>query len=303
MDLSKARPHMPGFVDVNGELCSEREAVVSVFDHGFLFGEGVYEVLRTCNGRPFLFDRHLRRLRKSAEMIALPVPIPDAEFLKRTLRTMTAVKAESPNMGEYYIRIVLTRGVGELSYDPKLCPNPSVIIIVKPHQPPPPELYDQGVAVVLSSIIRNHPDSINPLIKSNNLLNNALAVQEAYRRNAYEAIMRNHRGEISECGQANLFIVKDGEVLTPPLDSGLLAGITRELVFEIGSQIGVPVHDRVLYDQDILTADEAFLTSTTKDLIPIVKVDDLPIGPSHPGPITHKLLQAFRLKSRDLTNP
>ncbi|MBI4468226.1 MAG: aminotransferase class IV [Acidobacteria bacterium] len=284
---------MAGLVNMNGEICGEQEAVVSVFDHGFLYGEGVYEVLRTYHGRLFHFDRHMRRLRRSAEMIALTVPVSDPEMEQRALQTIETVRAQTEVAGELYVRIMVTRGAGELNYDPRLCPQPSVIIIARPFLPPSPSVYEQGVKVVLASVIRNHPGSINPLIKSNNLLNNALAMQEAYRRGAFEAVMRNHRGELAECSQSNLFVVKAQTVLTPPLDAGLLAGITRELVFEAGFDAGVVVRETVLHDQDLLSADEAFLTSTTRDLVPIVRVDDRTIGNGRPGPITLRLLDGY----------
>lgn len=284
---------MAGFVNVNGRICSDREAVVSVLDHGFLYGEGVYEVLRTYGGGLFMFDRHMRRLRKSAEMIHLEVPLTDAEFHARTQETLEVVRRDSNHEGEIYVRILVTRGVGELNYDPRPCLSPTVVIIIRPFTPPPRSVYEEGVKVVLASIIRNHPRSINPLIKSNNLLNNALAMQEAYRRGAFEAVMKNHQGELSECSQSNLFVVKTGAVRTPSLEAGLLAGITRELVFEAGADVGVKVSEGVLHEQDLLTADEAFLTSTTRDLVPIVKVDEQIIGSGRPGPITLKLLDGY----------
>jgi branched-chain amino acid aminotransferase len=289
---------MAATVNVNGVTSGEREAVVPVFDHGFLYGEGVYETLRTYGGRPFLLDRHLRRLRASAAMIRLSVPLTDDGFGTRIIGTMRAAgqRAGAPS-GDWYIRILLTRGVGDLTYDPAACPTPSVVIIVKPFEPPAPELYARGVAVALVSVMRNHPGSVNPLIKSNNLLNNALAMQEAVSRGAFEGVMRNYRGELSECTTANIFIVSGGEVRTPPLDAGLLAGITREVLFEIAAAEGVPMREAVLHDGDLLGADEAFLTSSTRELVPIVRVDDRAIGAGAPGPVTGRLLEAFRARA------
>jgi branched-chain amino acid aminotransferase len=296
---------MAAIANVNGKITEARDAVIPVFDHGFLFGEGVYETLRTYNGRPFLVDRHLRRLRTSAGMITLDVPLTNEEFNTRLTETIRAAVAASPSASssqtEWYVRILLTRGVGELTYDPVACPTPSLVMIVKPLDPPQPEVYERGVGVVLVSVMRNHPDSVNPLIKSNNLLNNALAMQEAVRRGAFEGVMRNYRGEISECTTANIFVVKDGLVLTPPLDAGLLAGITREFLFELGPAQGVPVRDAVLRDDDLFNADEVFLTSTTRELVPIVRIDDRPVGDGNPGPITRKLLQTFRDQAQALT--
>lgn len=285
---------MSASVNVNGQITDERQAVVSVFDHGFLYGEGVYETLRTYNGRPFLMNRHLRRLRKSADMIALSVPLTDTQFNEQIAETVKHAAQEAPHDTEWYIRVLLTRGVGELTYDPAATPVPSVVIIVKPHVDPPAELYASGVRVVVSSVMRNHPDSVNPMIKSNNLLNCALAMQEGFKRGAYEVIMRNYRGELAECALSNLFIVKGGAALTPPLSAGLLPGITREFVFEIGNTAGIPVREAVLRDDDLFGADEVFLTGTTREIIPIVEVDDRPIASGTPGPITKALLQTFR---------
>jgi branched-chain amino acid aminotransferase len=281
---------MVATVSVNGRITGERDAVVSVFDHGFLYGEGVYETLRTYNRRVFLYDRHVRRLRRSAAMIELDVPLTDEALAGEIERTMSAAAFED----EAYVRVLLTRGVGDLTYDPQATPSPTLVIIVKPQIDPPPEAYSAGVRVAIVDIVRNHPRSVNPLIKSNNLMNSALAMQEALRRGAFEGVMRNHQGELAECTTANLFIVKDGVVRTPPLDAGLLPGITREFIFEIGAYIGVAVTERPLHDEDLYGADEAFLTSTTREAVPIVRVDDRAIGSGTPGAVTMRLLAAFR---------
>ena len=291
---------MGAFVNVNGRITDAEHAVISVFDHGFLYGEGVYETLRTYNGQPFLFDRHMRRLRNSAGMLALPVPVPDAEIERRFLETMRSAGLVGDGL-EAYIRLLVTRGVGDLSYDPAACPEPSFIVIVKKQIELPREAYERGVSVVMASTVRNHPATVNPLIKSNNLLNNALAGQEAVRRDAFEAVMRNYRGELAECATSNLFVVKDGAALTPPLESGLLPGITRAFVFEIGGAEGIPVREQVLRDDDLLGADEAFLTSTTREIVPIVRVDERQIGAGSPGPVTRALLGTFRRTAQELT--
>ena len=279
---------------VNGRISDARDAVVSVLDHGFLYGEGVYETLRTYNRRLFLFDRHARRLRRSASMIALDLPFRDDDLRQAITDTM----AHAPFDGEAYVRILVTRGVGDLTYDPKATPSATLAIIVKPHVDPPASAYREGVAVAIVDTVRNHPGSVNPMIKSNNLMNNALAMQEAIRRGAFEGVMRNYRGELTECTTANLFIVRDGVVLTPPLAAGILPGITREFIFEIGRAIGVAVHDAVLRDEDLYGADEAFLTSTTREALPITMVDDRTIGTGKPGSITLKLLEEFRKAAR-----
>jgi branched-chain amino acid aminotransferase len=292
---------MAATVNVNGRVFDQEHASISVFDHGFLYGEGIYETLRTYNGQPFLFERHMQRLRKSAEMLALPVPLDDAAIEARFRETMAAARLGDAPDREAYIRILVTRGVGELTYDPAATPNPSIVVIVKPHVPPPAAVFERGVNVSLVPIVRNHPGSVNPLIKSNNLLNNALAMQEAFRRKGYEGIMRNYRGELAECTQSNFFVVKNGAAVTPPVDAGLLAGITRAFLFEVGAEIGVAVSEAVLRDDDLFGADEAFLTSTTREVVPIVSVDDRPIGAGVPGPITRALLDGFRDQAQRLT--
>lgn len=287
---------MAATVNVNGRISAQGEAVIPVFDHGFLYGEGIYETLRTYHGRLFLFDRHLRRLRNSARLIDLVIPFANDDELVAHIRdTIAAAKLDKE---EAYIRLLITRGVGELTYDLRATPNPSWVIIVKPLVPPPAEVYDRGVKVVLVDVVRNHPQSVNPMIKSNNLMNLALAAQAALKRGGFEAVMRNYRGELTECTQSNLFIVKNGVALTPPLESGLLPGITREFIFDIGRATDVDVRDQVLRDDDLFAADEAFLTSTTREVVPIVTVDRQQIGNGRPGPVTLKLLKAFRDRTR-----
>ena len=201
---------MTGTVNVNGRVVDAEHAAISVFDHGFLYGEGIYETLRTYGGRPFLFARHMRRLRASAGMLTLEVPLVDQEIARRFDDTMRAAQLGGPGQGEAYIRILVTRGVGDLSYDPAACATPTVVVIVKPHVDLPRDAYERGVRVALVDVVRNHPGSVNPLIKSNNLLNSALAMQEAVRRGAFEAIMRNFKGEIAECSTANIFVRETG---------------------------------------------------------------------------------------------
>jgi branched-chain amino acid aminotransferase len=291
---------MAATVNVNGQIFDEAHAVISVFDHGFLYGEGIYETLRTYHGRPFLFDRHMRRLRASAAMMTLDVPLTNDEVARRFSDTMAAAEL-GMNGREAYVRMLVTRGIGDLTYDPSACPVPSIVVIVKPQVDPPGEAYERGVKVVLVSIVRNHPDSVNPLIKSNNLLNNALAMQEAVRRGGFEGVMRNYHGELAECTTSNLFVVRNGQVLTPPLDAGLLAGITREFLFEVGAAEGIVVQERTLRDSDLFEADEAFLTSTTREIVPIVHVDDRAVGNGRPGPVTRALLTAFRSRAQAMT--
>jgi branched-chain amino acid aminotransferase len=295
---------MAATIYVNGRITPEQDAVIPVLDHGFLYGEGVYEVMRTYNRKPFLYGPHMDRMRKSASMINLDFPYSDDDMLSRIRETERAFDASQGDAGrgmEMYIRVLVTRGVGPMTYDPAACPVPSLVIIVKPQADPPPDAYAKGVKVILVPVVRNHPFSINPLIKSNNLLNNALASQYAMRNGGFEAIMRNYRSEISECSQSNLFVVKDRVVVTPPIDAGLLAGITRAFVFEIGEACGVTVREQRMSDADLFGADEMFLTSTTREIVPIVTVNDSRVGAGVPGPITHRLLAEFRRRAKLLS--
>jgi branched-chain amino acid aminotransferase len=276
-----------------------------VYDHGFLYGEGVYETLRTYNRIPFLFDRHTRRLRASADHLDLAVPFDDATLARHVDETMAAAFSRTADgltaSGEAYIRVLLTRGVGELTYDIKATPSPSLVIIVKPLDPVPARVIDDGITISLVPILRNHPGSVNPIIKSNNLLNNALAMQEAHRRGGEEGLMCNYRGELSECSQSNVFIVRHGVALTPKLDAGLLEGLTRGFLFEVGRDAGIEVRDATLYPHDLETADEVFITSTTRELSPVVRIDDRVIGSGRPGRVFKALLAGYRKRADELT--
>ena len=286
-----------GAVYVNGRIARAEDASIPVYDHGFLYGEGVYETLRTYNRVPFLYDRHVRRLRASAGYLQLDVPFSDDELASWIVDTMAA----AGELQEAYIRVLLTRGVGELTYDVRATPVPSLVIIVKPLDEPPARVFSDGIGIALVPILRNHPGSVNPIIKSNNLLNNALAMQEANRRGAEEGLMCNYRGELSECSQANFFIVRGGVALTPNTDAGLLEGLTRNFLVEVGEDLGVAVRYATLFPADLEMADEAFITSTTRELSPVTRIDDRPVGNGKPGPITMKLLEGYRTRAQALT--
>jgi branched-chain amino acid aminotransferase len=286
-----------GAVYVNGVIQPAAEAVVPVYDHGFLYGEGVYETLRTYNRVPFLYDRHIRRLRASAGYLHLDVPYTDAALRGWIDETMQA----AGELDEAYVRILHTRGVGELTYDVNATPAPTLVIIVKPLDDTPPRVVRDGIRVSLVPVMRNHPASVNPIIKSNNLLNNALAMQEANRRGGEEALMCNYRGELSECSQSNFFIVRGGVALTPTSEAGLLEGITRAFLFEVGRDVGVEVRDEILYPRDLETADEAFITSTTREISPVTRIDERVVGTGRPGAITLKLLEGYRRRALETT--
>ena len=286
-----------GAVYVNGVIRPAAEAVVPVYDHGFLYGEGVYETLRTYNRVPFLYDRHMRRLRASAGYLHLDVPYTDAALRGWIDETMQA----AGELDEAYVRILHTRGVGELTYDVNATPTPTLVIIVKPLDDTPPRVVRDGISVSLVPVMRNHPASVNPIIKSNNLLNNALAMQEANRRGGEEALMCNYRGELSECSQSNFFIVRGGAALTPKSEAGLLEGITRAFLFEVGRDVGVEVRDEILYPRDLETVDEAFITSTTREISPVTRLDERVVGTGRPGAITLKLLEGYRRRALETT--
>ena len=285
---------MNATVFVNGHITDAGSARIAVFDHGFLYGEGVYETLRTYHGEPFLHERHAARLRQSAALMALPVPFTDAELLASMRATMAA---HPGGLAEAYIRVLLTRGVGELSYNPAACPVPTTVIIVKPFPAPPERTFSEGIKVWLVTVRRNHPQALNPMIKSNNLINNALAMQEALTHGADEALMRNQAGDIVECSQSNFFVVKDGRLVTPPLAAGLLPGITRAFVLELADEMGLPAREERVTPEDVSSADEAFITGTTREVTPVVRVDDHPIGTGKPGPIAQALLTRFRARA------
>jgi branched-chain amino acid aminotransferase len=290
---------MRGAAYVNGTITSADTAVIPVLDHGFLFGEGVYEVLRTYNGVPFLYDKHAARLRNSARHIQLEVPFDDGALGERIAATI----AKANITGEAYIRILLTRGIGEITYDVRATPEPSLIIIVKTQEEPAARIRTDGIRISLVPILRNHPGSVNPIIKSTNLLNNALAMQEALRRGAEEALMCNYRGELSECSQSNFFMVRDGVVLTPASAAGLLEGVTRAFLFDVARDAGVELRAASLLPADIDSADELFITSTTREVSPVVRVDDRVIGDGRPGPITLALWDAYHRRALEITSP
>ncbi len=277
------------FASVNGNVVPIEEARVSILDNGFTFGDSVYETLRTYRGRPFALDRHLLRLRASAARLGFEIPLGDDILAAR----LDAVLARAGNP-ESYIRLIVSRGVGDISYHFERVVGPTVVMAVKPYDPYPEAHYREGIEVALVSIQRNHPRALDPAIKSCNLLNNILAVREAQARGAEEALLLNHRDEIAEGASTNLFIVKEAAVSTPPLAAGILAGVTRAIFFDILPRLDLPLREQTLRVPDLLAADEAFLTSTTREAVPIRAVDGRPIGGGRPGPTTRRILEAFR---------
>jgi branched-chain amino acid aminotransferase len=278
-------------VSIDGRVGSPEEVTLKVTDNGFVFGDSAYETLRTYGGRPFELGRHLRRLRRTIGLLGFDLPTSDDEIKARIDACLSfAGNAES------YLRVIVSRGVGDMSYRFERIPAPTVAIYVKPLEPQSEALYEKGVSVVIVSIRRNPIEALNPAMKTSNLLNNALATREAHARGGFEAILLNTRGEVAEAAGSNVFMVKNGLLLTPPLSCGLLAGITREITLEIAAATGVPREERVLRPEDLRTADELFITSSLKEIAPVVTLDGAAVGDGKPGPVTRTLLKAYRAR-------
>ncbi len=274
---------------LNGRLVPVAQAAINVFDHGLLYGDGVFEGLRAYGGRVFRLDRHLKRLEDGARAIRLELPMTRGEFVAAIGEAMQA-----NGVGDGYIRLVVTRGVGYLGLTPARTANPSVFIIADQIELYPRELYEKGLEVVSASVMRNHPNALSPRIKSLNYLNNILAKIEAGDAGVLEAIMYNHMGFVSECTGDNIFLVRDGTVQTPPIHAGILEGITRNAAIELLRRRQVCVREMDLTRSDLYVADECFLTGTAAEVIPVTKIDGRPIGDGRPGAVTAQLMRDFR---------
>jgi branched-chain amino acid aminotransferase len=272
---------------INGKLYDKADAKVSVYDHGLLYGDGVFEGIRIYSGKVFKHAEHIERLYESAKAIALTIPIPPEQMTAAVEETVTA-----NGKVDGYIRLVVTRGPGTLGLDPRKC-DPQVIVIVDDISLYPRELYENGLEIVTSSYTRNHPNATNPRVKSLNYLNNILAKIEAIRAGCLEAIMLNHKGEVAECTGDNLFVVKKGVLMTPPPDAGILEGITRNFVIDLAKTAGVPFREATLTRHDVYVADEIFLTGTAAEVIAVTKVDDRVIGTGKQGQVTKRLRELF----------
>ena len=273
---------------IDDKYYEEKNAKISVFDHGLLYGDGIFEGIRAYNGRVFKLKEHIDRLFDSAKAILLEIPISHAEMMKAVVDTCRANKIRNG-----YIRLIVTRGVGTLGLNPKRCRRPSIIIIADKIQLYPPELYERGMEIVTVPTTRNLNNAVNPAIKSLNYLNNILAKIEANIAGVEEAIMLNAEGFVSECTGDNIFIVKHGKISTPPLSAGALYGITRGVVMELARESGIVVGEPNLTRYDLFIADECFLTGTGAELIPVVKIDGRVIGTGKPGPVTKSLVVKY----------
>lgn len=281
---------------INGRFVDEKDAQVSVLDHGFLFGDSIYEVVRTVQGKLFGARQHLRRLHASADALGLKLPLMDEQFID-LMREMHRRKPGS----ESYLRVIVTRGVGELDLHPASCTSPTVIGIAKPLPQWPAESYSRGAKVILAGVRRNPKNATDPAIKSGNYLNNVLAIVEARAAGAVEAVMLNVQGHVTECTTSNVFMVRGGELHTPDLGEGLLAGVTRSFVLELARKLALRCHERAITAQELLAADEVFITSSTRDIMPVAAIGDSPLRQS-PGPLTQRLMQAFKNVLLDPSN-
>lgn len=279
---------MPKQIYISGQLVPPEEAKISVYDHGLLYGDGVFEGLRAYNGTVFRMQEHIIRLFESAVAIYLEIPLSPAEFSDAIDATIKA-----NDFTDCYIRAIVTRGSGTLGLDPNRCSNPQVIIIADSISLYPDDFYTNGLEIVTVSVIRNHPDALHPKIKSLNYLNNILAKVEGLAAGCIEALMLNHKGEVSECTGDNIFLVKDGVLLTPSPKAGILEGVTRGAVIELALKAGYKVEEPVIKIDDVYNADECFLTGTAAEVIPVVRVDGRRIGNGTPGAISKKLKASY----------
>ena len=274
---------------INGQLLPQEDAKISVFDHGLLYGDGVFEGIRAYHGKVFAMDQHMDRLYDSATALALKIPITKAEMADAVKETMAA-----NNLTESYIRVVVTRGVGKLGLDPNKCATPQIIIITDTIELYSKALYERGLDIVTVSTIRNHFSALDPKIKSLNYLNNILAKIESLQAGAGEALMLNKDGYVAECAGDNIFTIKDHILFTPPESAGILIGITRNVVMKLALEMGMQVKEQLMTKYDLYIAEECFLTGTAAEIIPVVKIDGRILGAGKPGKITLELLKKYR---------
>ncbi len=286
-----SNPHLPGTdlkVWLNGEIVHMDDARISVFDHGVLYGDGVFEGIRAYKGRVFQAEAHMRRLYEGASAICLKIPIDPKAFEQAIHDTLKA-----NNLQNAYIRAVVTRGAGYLGLHPSKTADPAVFIITCGLALYPPELYEKGMAIVTASTIRNHPHALSAQVKSLNYLNNIMAQIEATQAGAVEAVMLNHEGYVAECTGDNIFVVRKGQLFTPPGSAGILEGITRAVVMELARHRGIPVYEKNMTRHDLYVADECFLTGTGAEIMPITAIDQRSIGSGRIGAMTRQLLEDF----------
>ena len=280
------------WIYLNDRFVKEEEAVVSVFDHGFLYGDGVYETIRSYGSRIFMRDQHLARLRRSADAIGLTIPIPEQRWPTLLHEAMTRNDVGQERT-DAYLRITISRGAGDIGLDPALCPTPTVVIMTKPLHPPPLEQYRIGVNLIVARTRRNLPSALSPQIKATNFLNNILAKREAIAAGAFDSILLNWESHLTECTVSNLFFVRAGRLCTPAIACGLLDGITRDIVLSLAQESQVPVDEGHFGIEAIHKADECFLTNTSMEVMPVTMVDGHPVGNGTPGLLTRQLQRLF----------
>ena len=276
-------------VFMNGEFVDSEKASVSIFDHGLLYGDGVFEGIRSYSRRVFRFKQHMDRLYFSAEAIRLEIPLAKEAFQNKIIETL-----KINGLDDAYMRVIVTRGVGDLGLDPRKCKTPMLIVIADKIALYPEELYEKGLAIVTAKTRRNHPMSLNPRIKSLNYLNNILGKIEAIDAGTQEAIMLSIDGYVTECTGDNIFIIKDGKLATPPCELGALEGITQKAVIELADKKGIITECKKMLPEELLEGEECFLTGTAAEIIPVVKIDGVNIGSGKPGEITKQLWQDFQ---------
>lgn len=280
---------MSAWVSIDGVAVPAEQARISVLDNGFILGDGVYDTLRTYGGRPFRLDLHLDRLRRSAARIGVDIPLSDQQLAMR----LDDVLARAEN-AESYIRFIITRGIGDATYHFEQVVGPTIVILIKPFESPPAAFYDDGIPATIVSVRRNAADAADPAIKSCSLLNSVLAAREAQARGGIEAILLDARGNVAEGAASNVFAVRGDGLHTPPLDTGILAGIAREIVIDLARESATPVREEPLAPESLRAADEAFLTSSIREVMPISSIDGEKVGTGRPGPVTKRLLGALQ---------
>jgi branched-chain amino acid aminotransferase len=283
---------------IDGKFYAQADAKISVFDHGLLYGDGIFEGIRFYNGRVFRLEEHLERLWDSARSICLEIPMSRREMTAALLETI-----RENDLREGYIRLLVTRGVGNLGLNPEQCKQPSVIIIAATVTLYPEAVYQKGLTVVTCATRRTNPAALNPAVKSLNYLNNVMARIEANLAGADEALMLNDAGNVAECTADNVFIIKRGQIFTPPITAGALRGITRSIVFEIAAELGIKVTETDVTRHDVFIADECFLTGTAAEIIPVIQVDGRLIGSGKPGAISARMIARFRQLTRETGTP
>ena len=279
---------------IDGKLFDKQDAKISVYDHGLLYGDGVFEGIRVYSGKIFECDAHLNRIYNSAKAIRLEIPITKAQFKAAIEQTFKA-----NGFTDCYVRAVVTRGTGYLGLNPNRCPAPTVFIITDTVELYPREMYEKGMAIITASVIRNHPNALSPRVKSLNYLNNILAKIEATDAGVPEALMLNHEGNVAECTADNVFIAYQGQVLTPTTHDGILEGVTRKVIIDLCGRMSIPFAEKTLQRHDLYIAEECFLTGTGAEVVPVTKIDGRPVGNGQPGPITRKLMDAFHRHVRE----